>query len=167
MAAAPRLQRSPCCRTAICHRIEYGFAIQVSANYQRPRFRWVTDANLSFEAASETLRHSIAVCVPFTGTPLLYGFARDQTIHNQCNEARGRHGVEKIGKIQRNLGYRDGLPSSWPSATNWLTFACAVIASIFARHSSNSLFSRKLVRNPTSENNVMKKSSAIRMRSLA
>jgi hypothetical protein len=80
--------------TAYCHRINIMFPIQVSAKNQRPCSRWVTNANFSFEAVSGSLRHSVVVCVPFSGTRLLYGFAGDQTVHDQCNEAYRRHGVE-------------------------------------------------------------------------
>src|SRR4029450_7441805 len=85
-----------CCVSvaAHCHRINIMFPIQVSAKNQRPCSPWVTNANFSFEAVSGSLRHSVVVCVPFTGTRLLYGFAGDQTVHDQCNEAYRRHGVE-------------------------------------------------------------------------
>ena len=74
---------------------------------------WVTDAKLSFEAAFGRLRHAIAVCVQFTGTRLLHGFAGDQPIHDQCNETCRRHGVE------------DWKDPSEPWVSRWLTFQLA------------------------------------------
>jgi len=62
------------CRVSVaahCHRINIMFPIQVSTKNQRPCSRWVTNANFSFEAVSGSLRHSVVVCVPFTGTRLL------------------------------------------------------------------------------------------------
>src|SRR5262249_16975890 len=157
------------CRIAIPaerNRINVPRPIQVAADNHCPRSHWVADPERPLEAASGGARHAIAGGVQFTGTRLLHRFAGDHTVRDQCDEPYRRHGV-KDWKDPSKPWVSRGLTFSWPRATNWLTFACTLMASIFTRHSSNSLFSRTLVSSPTIENKVMKKSSAIRMRSLA